>query len=605
MTDFDLTEVGTWVLDLTSGQVRGDSSLFAIFGLDDSAAVRPLSEFISMIHPEDRERVDQAIASSVESGSSEYRAEYRIVRSDDVRRVVARGFIERDAEGNALRFPGLVVDMTERHRAELALSAEKSVLEMIANGAPVAEVLESVALGLEAQSSAGGRASFLILDGSQTLRHCAAPSLPPEHSGEIDELCLTLDDLPEADGVGGVWPTLARLAQGRGWTAVDAVTVRASKGEALGVLVVHYPGTYRPSLEDQQLKKMATHLAGIVLERARTEQALQQRVDEFTLLANSLPQLAWMAEPDGYIFWFNKRWYEYTGTGEADMQGWGWRKAHHPDWMEEVVAQWSSCVRSGLPFRKEFPIRGASGRYRMFLTQVEPIKDSDGQVTRWFGTHTDVEELRAYREERERLLETEERSRKEATQLSEQLTEERDKLREERETQARLVHLLRSANRAASQMSLARTPKELMEILWNLLVSTLDARAAGIWHVSSSPNILELAGSYQLDDSSPMLARTLDVRYNSYKTGWVARYGQPFAGLVDSRDLQLDQDWLQRNGVRYAAIYPLLASTRVVGVMAFFGGEELPVVMPEVLATVAGVYGNHLVAPREERASRT
>lgn len=601
MTNFDLTEIGTWVLDTSSGMVVGDDSLFNIFGLEASPSVRPLADFIAVIHPEDRERVDEAIEAAVLSGSHQYRAEYRVVRSDDVRRVVARGFIERDDDGQPLRFPGLVVDTTERHRAELALSAEKSVLEMIADGAPVREVLESVALSIEAQSSAGGRACFLTLDSSQTLGRCAGPSLPDEHLEAIDELCLTLEDLPESRGETQVWPSLARLARERGWIAADVVIVRASKGEELGALVVHYPGTYAVSAEDQQLKTIAVHLAGIVLERARTEQALQLRADQFTLLANSLPQMAWMAEPDGYIFWFNKRWYEYTGTSEEEMKGWGWRKVHHPEWLEEVVAEWSGCVRAGQPFRKEFPIRGASGRFRMFLTQVEPLKGPDGQVTRWFGTHTDVEELRVYREERERLLETEERSRREATQLSVQLLEERDKLRDERETQARLVHLLRSANRSASQMSLARTPQELTEILWNLLVSTLDARAAGIWHASNNPNILELVGSHQLDDSSPMLAHTLDVRYNSYKPGWVARYGQPFAGLVDPRDLQLDQEWLRRAGVRYAAIYPLLARTRVVGVMAFFGGEELPVVMPEVLATVAGVYGNHLVASSQDR----
>lgn len=599
MTDFDLTEIGTWVLDLGSGMVMGDDTLFAIFGLELTAPTRPLAEFIAVIHPEDRDRVGEAIDAAVRSGSHQYRAEYRIVRSDDVRRVVARGYIERDFEGNPTRFPGLVVDMTERHRAEMALAAEKSVLEMIANGAPVKDVLESVALAMEAQSSAGARVSILVLDATGTLRHCAAPSLPEALSEEVDALCLTLDDLPEGTVGTSVWTSLRRLAQAGQWPAVDVVTVTASKGEPLGALVAYYPAAYSATVEDQQLKRMATHLSGIVLERSRTEHALQQQVDEFTLLANSLPQLAWMAQPDGFIFWFNNRWYEYTGTSEAQMQGWGWRKAHHPDWLEEVVSQWSSCVRNGTPFRKEFPIRSANGKFRMFLTQAEPIKDAQGQVTRWFGTHTDVEELRVYREERERLLETEERSRKEATQLSAQLMEERDKLREERETQARLVHLLRSANRAASQMSLARSTPELSEILWNLLVSTLDARAAGIWHLSEAPNILELVSSHRLDDASPMLARTLDVRYNSYKTGWVARYGQPFAGLVDPRDLQLDQDWLQRNDIRYAAIYPLLARTRVVGVMAFFGAVELPVVMPEVLATVAGVYGNHLVASTE------
>jgi PAS domain S-box-containing protein len=146
-----------------------------------------------------------------------------------------------------------------------------------------------------------------------------------------------------------------------------------------------------------------THLD--LTDRMIAEEALRESELRFRTLAESIPQLAWMAEPDGHIFWYNQRWYDYTGTTPEAMQGWGWKAVHDPAVLPEVVERWTHALRMGERFSMEFPLRGRDGRLRTFLTRVEPVKDEAGRVIRWFGTNTDVEELKEARQRLEVLAE--------------------------------------------------------------------------------------------------------------------------------------------------------------------------------------------------------
>lgn len=150
-----------------------------------------------------------------------------------------------------------------------------------------------------------------------------------------------------------------------------------------------------------------------VTQHRKQQRELQEREREFRTLAESLPQLCWMAHADGHIFWYNQRWYEYTGTTLEQMAGWGWQSLHDPDALPEVLREWNASLISGTPFEMVFPIRGANGRFRQFLTRVEPIKDESGTITRWFGTNTDVtasveveEKLRASEQHLRAVLDT-------------------------------------------------------------------------------------------------------------------------------------------------------------------------------------------------------
>ena len=127
--------------------------------------------------------------------------------------------------------------------------------------------------------------------------------------------------------------------------------------------------------------------------RKAAEDASARTTAQFQALADNIPSLCWMAHPDGHIYWYNKRWYDYTGTSPGSQEGWGWESVHDPGALPTVVARWRASLESGTPFEMTFPLRGADGEYRPFLTRVVPVRDGNGRITRWFGNNTDVAAL--------------------------------------------------------------------------------------------------------------------------------------------------------------------------------------------------------------------
>jgi PAS domain S-box-containing protein len=127
-------------------------------------------------------------------------------------------------------------------------------------------------------------------------------------------------------------------------------------------------------------------------EHRKAEERLRGSEDQFRTMANAMPQLAWMANLDGWIFWYNQGWYDYTGTTPQQMEGWSWQSVHDPAELPKVMERWQASIATSEPFEMVFPLRSAHGEYRAFLTRVSPIKDASGEVLRWFGTNTDVDE---------------------------------------------------------------------------------------------------------------------------------------------------------------------------------------------------------------------
>ncbi|MFO0788150.1 MAG: PAS domain S-box protein [Pirellulales bacterium] len=157
--------------------------------------------------------------------------------------------------------------------------------------------------------------------------------------------------------------------------------------------------------------------AGIALENARLQRELSENATKFALLANSIPQLAWMVKPDASAIWFNDRWYEYTGRDAATQLGFGWKEVIDPAHLPQIMAGWESAVRGGKSWEDNVPLRRHDGMYRWHLSRARPLRDERGNVTLWFGTNTDITEQRALMEEREQLLDAERAARSEAERV--------------------------------------------------------------------------------------------------------------------------------------------------------------------------------------------
>ena len=141
-------------------------------------------------------------------------------------------------------------------------------------------------------------------------------------------------------------------------------------------------------------------------ERKVIEQALQVKSEEFYALADNIPALAWMAYADGEIFWYNRRWYDFTGTTPETQAGWGWESVHDPEVLPTVIERWTKSLSEGKLFEMTFPLRGNDGQYRPFLTRAVPIRDDQGEIVRWFGTNVDISDQVEIEQALSRLNET-------------------------------------------------------------------------------------------------------------------------------------------------------------------------------------------------------
>lgn len=128
--------------------------------------------------------------------------------------------------------------------------------------------------------------------------------------------------------------------------------------------------------------------------------------DNDWLLAELIPQIVWTARPDGYLDYYNQRWYAYTGLTWEQTKGWGWELVIHPDDLQACLDRWSHAVATGGSYEIEYRFRrGADGSYRWHLGRALPIRDSAGQILRWFGTCTDIDDQKRAAERRQFVVE--------------------------------------------------------------------------------------------------------------------------------------------------------------------------------------------------------
>ncbi len=136
---------------------------------------------------------------------------------------------------------------------------------------------------------------------------------------------------------------------------------------------------------------------------AASDRALNESEARFRAIADSMPQMVWSTRPDGFHDYYNARWYEFTGVPEGTTDGEGWNNMFHPEDQERAWARWRECLETGEPYEIEYRLRRHDGVYRWTLGRAMPIRDDDGRITRWFGTCTDIDDLKRIEQGKELL----------------------------------------------------------------------------------------------------------------------------------------------------------------------------------------------------------
>ena len=160
-------------------------------------------------------------------------------------------------------------------------------------------------------------------------------------------------------------------------------------------------GASTPNETDLRLIEAAGHIAVIAIEGERSQEALRSAFEE---IRNSEARLRRSSTRFRYllgvvcrmvpeIFW-NRRWHEYTGLSLEAVRGWGWQDAIHPEDLKEITDKWLGFLASGQPGEVEGRLRRFDGAYRWFLFRAEPLRDESGNIVNWYGTDTDIEDLK-------------------------------------------------------------------------------------------------------------------------------------------------------------------------------------------------------------------
>lgn len=191
---------------------------------------------------------------------------------------------------------------------------------------------------------------------------------------------------------------MIQILRNAGFRAVQSTPIIAHDGRPLGMISTHFRFAHRPSDNDLRRFDLYVRQAADFIEHKRAESALRESEQRFHMLADNIAQLAWICDTLGHVTWYNQRWLEYTGMSFEDLKDQGGTRCHHPDHLDRVLASINRARETGEIWEDTFPLRSRDGSYRWFLSRALPIRDANGEITCWFGTNTDIEDLRDARE---------------------------------------------------------------------------------------------------------------------------------------------------------------------------------------------------------------
>jgi PAS domain S-box-containing protein len=364
--------MGSWKIDVHTGRLACPAATCQLFGIAPAEFDGTFEQFHRLILPEDVADYDAAQA-RLSSTHPVFEAEYRIRRPDgEVRWIYSRGRLDTDATGAHTGRSGIVMDVTDEHAAT-ERSAETGALLRIAG--KVAQ-LGGWTIQLPSRALTWSDETCAIHDlpaGYQPTLDEGIGYFPPEYRAEV----LAYVTACERDGTGYDFEVPKITATGRRiWVRSIGEAVRDADGR-----IVALQGAFQD-----------------ISTRRHAEQALRDSEAQLRTLAESMPQMVWMTRPDGWNTYVNQRWVDYTGLSLEDGYGHGWTTSFHPDDRHRAWDAWQLAIAGGDYGDVESRLRAADGSYRWMLIRALPLRDGAGDIVKWIGTCTDIDDLKQAQE---------------------------------------------------------------------------------------------------------------------------------------------------------------------------------------------------------------
>jgi PAS domain S-box-containing protein len=412
-----------WLTDPNTSQVIYISPAYErIWGRSRESLYSNPPSFIEAIHTDDRERVMAARPQAIQGS---YNQEYRIIRPDGtIRWVWARAFPIRDEKGLVTRIAGIADDITERKMIEADIREQREMLETINHIGQILSAELDLQRLVQAVTDAATEltgahfgsffynvldergASYMLYTLSGVPREAFAHFPMPRATDLFGptfrgEGVLRIDDVKLDPRYGRNSPYYGMPPGHLPVTSYLAVPVISRSGEVIGGLFLGHPEAGRFSEYSQRTVTGLAAQAAVAMDNARLYEAawreralLEESEERYRSLADAMPQIVWTARADGHLDYYNRRWFEYTGfTEEESLAEEGWKGVLHPDDVEPCRERWYSSVHTGEEYKIEYRFRRASdGAYRWHLGRALPMRDGEGEIIKWFGTSTDIDD---------------------------------------------------------------------------------------------------------------------------------------------------------------------------------------------------------------------
>ncbi len=352
-------DIGSFFCDMPLRKIHVNKTWRRHFFLPEATApdaTVTFDQFYGMLHPEDRQKTRQAIEQARVTRCP-YDIEHRVLATDGrTRWIHAKGLFRYDANGRPFRFDGVTLDISEQKALEEKAAKARADLTV---------VFESIS------------DAFVAVDGQWRITHM---------NGEAIRMARQPREALLGKSHWDLWP----FALG---TRIEHEYRRAVQNKT----PAHFEFCFEPSQTWLDIHAypsgdgLAIYFRN-VSQQKRNQAELLESEARFRNITNALPQIVWMASPEGDIIFLNDRWQSYTGMPPDQGMGRAWTHAVHPDDIAATAAAWKKSLESGDPCDATFRIRRHDGQYRWHVAQSLPLRDARGSIVQWFGAAMDIHE---------------------------------------------------------------------------------------------------------------------------------------------------------------------------------------------------------------------
>ena len=355
-----------WDWDVKSGRDRRFGDLETMFGIKSSVYSGRVEEFLSYIHPEDRDLVSKAIAGSRE-GRQPYFAEFRVVRPDGaVRWITAQGIFYYSDHGDPERMIGMAVDITERKRVEQELRESQDRLAGIVGSAMDAII-----------ATDEDRRIVLFNNAAEKMFGCAQDEALGASIHQFIPQGLTAENRTALPAAGETRATAGATGE------LDELWAVRRNGQK-------FPIEASISHVRSDTRMLSTVIIRDITERRQAEESVRESEERFRSVANTAPVMIWMADADQLYTYLNKPWLDFTGRSIGAELGNGWFEGVHPEDLESCLDAYTQAFDRRESFQMQYRLRRHDGQYRWVFDTGVPRFNWDGSFAGFIGSCIDV-----------------------------------------------------------------------------------------------------------------------------------------------------------------------------------------------------------------------